>query len=194
MRHLIKLSTVVVVLIGTWTMTLAAQEQSIKLVRFEQSPPAAPAKTPAIDLSVKPLSAVSLSIAPPTGGSVPTDLAAKNSSLSDGTTYRTWQPYQSFWQASAMVHQPLYFEQVNLERYGHHAGCWQPVISGAHFFGTVAVLPYKIGAQGWHTCQSTLGHSRPGNCNAWEPHDLQWSARGALYQTGAIYGGALLIP
>ncbi len=56
MRHLIKLSTVVVVLIGTWTMTLAAQEQNIKLVRFDQPAPTAPIKAVAIDLSVKPLS------------------------------------------------------------------------------------------------------------------------------------------
>jgi hypothetical protein len=43
------------------------------------------------------------------------------------------------------AYHPLYFEDMNLERCGLSCGCWvQPVVSGVHFFGTVAILPYKM--------------------------------------------------
>ena len=39
-------------------------------------------------------------------------------------------------------HQPLYFEEVNLERYGVRYPVIQPICSAAHFFGTVGMMPY----------------------------------------------------
>jgi hypothetical protein len=45
----------------------------------------------------------------------------------------------------AFAYHPLYFEDINLERCGRTCGlCLQPVLSGVHFFGTVAILPYKM--------------------------------------------------
>jgi len=50
------------------------------------------------------------------------------------------------WTAPALCHKPLYFEEVQLERYGHSAGpIVQPFLSGAHFFGSALMLPYQIG-------------------------------------------------
>ena len=52
------------------------------------------------------------------------------------------------WKASGLCHKPLYFEDVQLERYGHS---WNPVVqpfmSAAHFFVSVPLLPYKMGLQ-----------------------------------------------
>ena len=45
------------------------------------------------------------------------------------------------WDAPALCHNPLYFEDVNLERYGYslrYARVFQPVVSGAEFFVTGA--------------------------------------------------------
>jgi hypothetical protein len=43
------------------------------------------------------------------------------------------------------AYHPLYFEDPNLERNGLSCGCClQPLVSGAHFFGSVAFLPVKI--------------------------------------------------
>lgn len=43
------------------------------------------------------------------------------------------------------AYNPIYFEDMNLERCGLSCGCCvQPVVSGLHFFGTVAILPYKM--------------------------------------------------
>ena len=47
-------------------------------------------------------------------------------------------------------YRPLYFEEMNLERYGYSWGILQPVISAGRFYGNAAVLPFR------------LAHQRPG--------------------------------
>jgi hypothetical protein len=42
------------------------------------------------------------------------------------------------------AYHPIYFEDMNLERCGLSCGCMQSVVSGLMFWGTVAVLPYKM--------------------------------------------------
>jgi hypothetical protein len=80
-------------------------------------------------------------------------------------TPRFWQPVTFTWKASAVCHKPLYFEERQLERYGHTTGPFtEPVLSGAHFFLNVAVLPYKMGMNPPNECQYPLGYYRPGSC------------------------------
>lgn len=48
--------------------------------------------------------------------------------------------------SSCFCHQPLYFEEFRPEVLGQtRHPCLQPLRSGAHFFGTVAVMPCKLG-------------------------------------------------
>ena len=57
---------------------------------------------------------------------------------SDRHQPRQWPQITYNWKAAALCHKPLYFEQVQLERYGHSWGPYvQPIMSGAHFFGTL---------------------------------------------------------
>ncbi len=43
------------------------------------------------------------------------------------------------------AYNPIYIEDMNLERCGLSCGCCvQPVVSGLHFFGSIALLPYKV--------------------------------------------------
>lgn len=108
---------------------------------------------------------------------------------------RQWEPSKITWKASNLMHKPLYFEEVNLERYGHTAGpILQPVISSAHFFANIAVLPYKMGVHLPNECQYALGYYRPGDCAPWITQPVPLSLRGALFQAGAVTGAALLIP
>lgn len=44
-------------------------------------------------------------------------------------------------------YQPLYFEEVNLERYGRTCGVLQPALSGVRFFATIPSLPYAMTIQ-----------------------------------------------
>ncbi|QDV40441.1 hypothetical protein Enr13x_02470 [Stieleria neptunia] len=110
-------------------------------------------------------------------------------------TPRAWSPLTMTWKASNLCSKPRYFEQVNLERYGHTAGpLLQPVVSSAHFFANIAVLPYKMGIHPPNECQYALGYYRPGNCAPWIVPPVPISARGALVQGAAMTGAFWLIP
>lgn len=108
---------------------------------------------------------------------------------------RSWVPTTMTWKASALCHKPLYFEEVQLERYGHTAGpLVQPVVSSAHFFLNVATLPYKMGINPPNECRYSLGYYRPGDCAPWLVPPVPLSVRGALAQAAVIVGGVAVIP
>jgi hypothetical protein len=99
------------------------------------------------------------------------------------------------WKASDLCHKPMYFEEVNLERYGHTAGpVLQPVVSSAHFFANIAVLPYKMGVHTPRECQYALGYYRPGDCAPWIVPPVPISLRGGLSQAAVMTGMFWLIP
>jgi hypothetical protein len=79
------------------------------------------------------------------------------------TTAWSWREFR--WSATELWHRPLYFQDVQLERYGQmRHPLIQPVLSGVHFFGTVPILPYKMGLHRPGCCVSNLGYYRPGSC------------------------------
>jgi hypothetical protein len=113
----------------------------------------------------------------------------------DQFTPRAWEPVTFAWKASALCHKPLYFEEVQLERYGHSMGPFlDPLHSGAHFFLNVAVLPYKMGINPPLECQYALGYYRPGSCAPWLVPPIPLSVRGGLMEAGAVVGLVYLIP
>lgn len=99
------------------------------------------------------------------------------------------------WKAAALCTKASYFEDVQLERYGHSVcPALQPVISGARFFLTVPMLPYQMGLTPPNECVYTLGHYRVGSC---APHQLDpfpISIRAILFEGAAIGGAVALIP
>jgi len=108
---------------------------------------------------------------------------------------RQWAATDFHWKASGLCHKPLYFEDVQLERYGHTMHpLAQPVVSGAKFFLTVPVLPYKMGLEPPNECIYTLGHYRPGNCAPHLLDPIPLSVRAAMLQTGAVVGASAIIP
>jgi hypothetical protein len=110
-------------------------------------------------------------------------------------TPRSWTHLAMTWKASNLCHHPLYFEQVNLERYGHTAGpILQPVVSSAHFFANIAVLPYKMGIHPPHECRYALGYYRPGDCAPWIVPPVPLSLRGGLSQAATMTGLFWLVP
>ncbi len=108
---------------------------------------------------------------------------------------RQWAQTTFMWQASGLCHKPAYFEDVHLERYGHSWGPYvQPVMSGAHFFLNVPILPYKMGLNPPNECMYTLGYYRPGSCAPYMLDPLPLSVRAGLVQAGAVVGMGYLIP
>ena len=100
------------------------------------------------------------------------------------------------WKASALSTKAAYFEDTQLERYGHTKVCpaFQPIVSGARFFATVPILPYKMGVTPPKECVYTLGHHRAGNCAPYMAEPFPISPRGALFQAGAVTGAVLALP
>lgn len=108
---------------------------------------------------------------------------------------RVWPQITYTWKASALCHKPLYFEQVQLERYGHTTlPDVQPLVSGAHFFGSVAILPYKMGLETPNECIYALGHYRPGSCAPYYIEALPFTWRAAAFQAGAVTGINFALP
>ncbi len=108
---------------------------------------------------------------------------------------RNWAPSTLTWKASALCHKPLFFEEVQLERYGHSAGpLKQPFLSGAHFFLNLVTIPYQAGINPPWECRYSLGYYRPGSCAPWLVPPVPLSVRGALLEAGVIVGGVALFP
>ncbi|MCA8997935.1 MAG: hypothetical protein KDA80_13145 [Planctomycetaceae bacterium] len=147
----------------------------------------------------RPLSTISVNIAPPPGA-IPNDTAkARFETIEERTHlpggHRNWCGATYYWNASLLNHQPLYFEDVNLERHGFsHGPIWQPVLSGARFFGTLPALPYLMTAQPPHTTRYTLGESRPGSHAPYvfELPPLNFDA--AAVQAATVVGLIYLLP
>ncbi len=113
----------------------------------------------------------------------------------DAPSFRSHVPATVTWTASGLCHKPLYFEQVNLERYGQDRGpLVQPVLSTAHFFTNVAFLPYKMAIHPPSECQYALGYYRPGNCAPWTAGPVPLSIRGAAAQAAVLGVAIPLIP
>jgi hypothetical protein len=149
------------------------------------------------DWTPKPVDSLTINISDPKG-LLPRDFAADRRadvSHEDPLAARRW-PLQSYhWAATCFCHNPLYFEEINLERYGYGCGdCLQPVVSAAHFFGTVPILPYCMATHCPGECNYTLGHYRPGSCAPWRTHCEPPNCSAGLTEAGVVTGLILLIP
>lgn len=109
-------------------------------------------------------------------------------------TSRPWPSSCYGWEAPIVCYRPLYFEQVNLERYGYSCGVAQPLVSAAHFFGTIPALPYLMAAQPCGQCVYALGHYRPGSCAPFHVDRPPLSLRGVAAEAGVVTGLIFAIP
>lgn len=112
-----------------------------------------------------------------------------------GNLPRPWPTQIYHWEAAATRHQPLYFEEINAERYGYSCN-WvaQPFVSAAHFFGTIPALPYLKATNCPSECQYTLGHYRPGSCPPYRFHCWPVDCLGAAAEVGTFAWLVLVLP
>lgn len=139
------------------------------------------------------LDAITLQISP--GGRMGEDVPYECTLGDEPFMPREWAGLTYTWKASGLCHKPLYFEDEQLERYGHSWGPYvQPLVSGAHFFGTLPILPYKMGLKTPNECVYVLGHYRPGSCAPYMIDPIPFTWRAALFEGGVAYGVAAVIP
>lgn len=186
-----------VLLAATLTTLAGGQQRSPESIAPPQ-PDASAGDEDAPSVSFKPIAQLGVAISPP-DGSLPEDLAheimAENPTPAGAVLLRGWPVMQYHWAAPGSRHNPLYFEEINLERYGYACStCLQPVVSGAHFFCTIPALPYLMAADCPCECQYALGHWRPGNCNPWRHHGAPCRLDAAAVEAGVATGLIFLIP
>lgn len=97
--------------------------------------------------------------------------------------YGFWALESKTWTAPVFCHQPLYFEDAMLERHGHERFPYaQPLVSGARFFGSVALLPYKSYLQRPLEDRYSTGYSRPGSAAACVRQRVPYDAGAMRFQ------------
>lgn len=99
------------------------------------------------------------------------------------------------WTASNLFHNPLYFEDVQLERYGHSYCCVvQPFVSVGRASAQLVLLPYQMGIDPPCKRDYALGYYRPGDCAPKLCYQPPLSLRGALLEGAAVTGLVFLLP
>lgn len=122
-------------------------------------------------LQLPPISAATTARAEIGNGSMPESLigAPENSQtalpeqIAERDAAWAWSTY--CFSAPNTFSNPLYFEDVMLERHGHERfPAIQPAVSGVRFFATVPMLPYLMAVRPPCECEYKMGHFRAGDC------------------------------
>jgi hypothetical protein len=99
------------------------------------------------------------------------------------------------WQASNIFYQPLYFEDPDLERYGH---AWpffvQPIVSSVRFTTQAVGIPYQMVLNPCCCRVYPLGYYRPGECAPKLIYQIPWNTQAAAAEAGVITGVYFLFP
>ena len=99
------------------------------------------------------------------------------------------------WQASNIFYQPLYFEDPDLERYGHAYPFFiQPIVSSVRFATQAVGLPYQMTIDPPCCRVYPLGFYRPGECAPKLIYQIPWNTEAAAVEAGAITGVYFLFP
>ena len=161
-------------------------------------PPTRPMADDALNRSIRD---ITTNTRPP-AGDLPEVLSAispgsQSNAMDPETGCRPWYPMVYRWHAPDTCHLPLYFEDVNLERYGYiprHMRLAQPAISGARFLVTVPALPYLMASQ--PPCRGiySLGDYRPGSCVPYQRQRVPLRPVPAGVEAAAITGLLFAIP
>ena len=113
--------------------------------------------------------------------------------VSDGG--RNYEAILYQWQASNLHHNPLYFQDAGLERYGHvHHELVQPFVSVGKFGLQLIGLPYQMTIDPVCKKQYALGYYRPGECAPKQTHQIPWNSTAALNQAAVVTGLTFAIP
>ncbi len=97
------------------------------------------------------------------------------------------------WEPTNLYHNPIYFEDVPLERYGHTRHYLiQPFFSGAKFAVQFFGLPYQLALKSPCNREYSLGYYRPGEFAPYKYYQIPWNTQAALVEAGVITGGYFL--
>lgn len=112
-----------------------------------------------------------------------------------GSTDRAFAQIQFQWMASDLTYNPLYFEDVALERYGQtHWAPLQPFVSLGKFGGQLIGLPYQMALHPVWREETPLGYYRPGEPAPHLRYPIPLNAKAMAAAAGVYTGFVFLIP
>lgn len=91
-------------------------------------------------------------------------------------------------------HNPLYFEDPNLERCGQGSGCLTTAHSAAHFVSMIAITPYLVTADHPRSCVAALPDCPTCHSFGKDAYLPEWSWKAAAVQAAAVTGLVFIIP
>lgn len=107
------------------------------------------------------------------------------------STERYFAHLDFMWVPANVFYSPLYFEDPQLERYGHtHGPLLQPLASSARFGVQLIGLPYQIALDPPHRRVYPLGFYQPGECAPKQVPAVPLNAKAAV-GAGAVYTGLI---
>ncbi|QDT36436.1 hypothetical protein [Stratiformator vulcanicus] len=99
------------------------------------------------------------------------------------------------WRASNLHHNPAYFNDVTLERYGHTYGdIAQPIVSLGLFSTQLIGLPYQMGLDPVYKKMYTLGYHQPGDPVPHKTYQIPLNARAAATQAATVSAIGVILP
>ncbi len=124
-----------------------------------------------------------------TGTAFPANVAVSNQTYMT----RAFPSEGYYWTPADTYHNPLYFDDNPLERYGHTRPFYvQPVVSVGKMVCQTFFLPYQITMNHPWRKHYTLGSYRPGACVPYRYYQVPLDGRAAAVQAGAVTGGFFL--
>jgi hypothetical protein len=113
-----------------------------------------------------------------------------------GSAERYFPHLEFYWSASNLYHNPLYFENPALERYGHahFNDCVEPAYSMARFGVQFVGLPYQMALDCACRRQYALGWYRPGDFAPKLIYQPPLNARAAATAAAVYTGLFFLVP
>lgn len=179
--------------IRKYTPQEATPVESTRTSPLSYLPPQRPIGQISIDVRSKPKGTsndLPEDLAQQTTGNVPTVVAARADEMYSEPMYAA-----ALDRAHEFPYQPLYFEEINLERYGRsNCGVLQPAASGLRFFATIPSLPYAMTVH------------KPNQTYHWRwPYEAGWGAprvrelrplelKPSLVQAAAVSGLIFVVP
>ncbi len=107
---------------------------------------------------------------------------------------RLMPPSVYAWKASNISYNPLYFQDVQLERYGHTYGIFQPAVSLGLFGVQLIGLPYQLALDPPCKCEYPLGYYRPGEPAPKLFYQIPLNLRAAVVTAGFYSGLGVILP
>ncbi len=167
------------------TNSAAAQEAAEKSTRFV----ARPLSAIRLDSANKPLSRTGELLKAPAVESAVSDLPVE-----EHYTPAPWNRAHPDRNTFAFRHNPLYFEDPNLERCGHSAGYLTEAVNIAHFAGRIPIVPYMMGANPPCECVRALPDCPTCHSFGTDAYVPEPTLRAIATQAAATTGFIFLVP